>query len=112
MSGRMNQWFAGFVVAGVVMFSGCREEKTDEKKVEASGGDKTVAVQLAAADAYDGTTDKTVSKCLTCGLKKDGSSEHAVTVDGYAVHLCGPDCATKFKEDTTKAILALQVPKE
>ena len=97
---------------GLVLAGGCREEKTEEKKVEASEGDNTVAVQLAAADAYDGTTDKIVSKCLTCGLKMEGSDEHAVTVEGYAVHLCGPECATKFKEDTTKAILALQVPKE
>ncbi len=112
MSGRMNQWFAGCVVIGLVMFAGCREEKTDEKKGEPSGGGETVAVKLAAADAYDGTTDKTVSKCLTCGLKMDGSDKHAVTVEGYAVHLCGPDCETKFKEDTSKAILARQIPKE
>ncbi len=112
MSGRMNQWFAGFVVVGLVMFSGCREEKTGDKKEAVSGGGETVAVKLAAADAYDGTTDKTVSKCLTCGLKKEGSDEHAVTVEGYAVHLCSTDCATKFKEDTSKAILALQIPKE
>lgn len=112
MSTRMTRWCVGCVAMGLILTAGCREEKTDTEKVEASGGDKTVAVQLAAADAYDGTTDKTVSKCLTCGLKMDGSSEHAVTVEGYAVHLCGPECATKFKEDTTKAILALQVPKE
>ena len=112
MSTRLTRWCVGCVALGLVLAVGCREEDAGEKKDAPSADVETVAVKLAAADAYDGTTDKIVSKCLTCGLKMEGSDEHAVTVEGYAVHLCGPERATKFKEDTTKAILALQVPKE
>jgi hypothetical protein len=87
---------------------GCREEK----KVEKAEGGETVAVKLAAADAYDGESDHVVSKCLTCGLRMKGSDDYAVTVEEYTVNLCGPECEAKFKKDTTKAILALQIPEK
>jgi len=107
----MNQWFSGCVIVGLVLlFSGCRKEKAGEKKTQLATGGETLAVKLAAADAYDGTTDKIVSKCFTCGLRMPGSDEHAVTVEGYSVHLCSADCETRFKKDTTKAILALNIP--
>jgi YHS domain-containing protein len=60
----------------------------------------------------DGVTDKVVSKCLGCALAMDGSSEHALETSGYTLHFCSAPCKTGFEEDTTKAILALNIPGE
>ncbi len=99
---------------------GCRKEKpaqkeSAKKEVEAEKAVDTkaaVEANLAEADALDGKTDKVVSKCASCALGMDGKSEHALEVSSYKLHFCSEDCKTGFKKDTTKAILALKIPKD
>lgn len=69
-----------------------------------------VTSKLVAADAADGATDKTVSKCLTCGLGMDGSADHAATFSGYTFHLCSAHCKGNFESDPPAAILSLKTP--
>ena len=64
--------------------------------------------KLAQADAADGQVDQVVSKCVTCGLAMKGKAAHAVTVEGYAVHLCSAGCQTMFAKDPVAALLALK----
>ncbi|GAG26947.1 unnamed protein product, partial [marine sediment metagenome] len=72
----------------------------------------TTAPKLAEADEFDGKTDKVVSKCASCTLGMDGKSEHSLEVSSYKLHFCSEDCKTGFGKDTTKAILALKIPKD
>lgn len=73
-------------------------------------GEAGVEAILAKADAYDGTTDKVVSKCAACGLGMGGSEEHALATHGYTMHFCSSDCKGKFDTDTEKAVLAMKIP--
>jgi len=88
-----------------------KEEVKAEKVVDA---DTMAAVEakLAAADALDGNVDKVVSKCPNCALSMVGKSEHALLTSGYTLHFCSEDCKTRFEQDTTEAILALNIPEE
>lgn len=76
----------------------------------AAPGGAGVEAILAKADAYDGTTDKVVSKCAACGLGMGGSEEHALATHGYTMHFCSSDCKGKFETDTEKAVLAMKIP--
>ncbi len=107
---------------------GCKKEEPGQtkpagedisvKKVGAADakGKVTVKVKmeakLARADSFDGKTDKVVSKCPSCALGMDGSSAHALKVSGYELHFCSADCKTGFEKDTTKAVLALKIPRD
>ena len=114
----------GFLALAVVSATtpGCRKEEPTEKEsaekpVEAEKGvdaDTTAALEakLVKADALDGVTDKVVSKCPSCALAMDGSSAHALETSGYTLHFCSAPCKTGFEKDTTKAILALNIPGE
>ena len=68
--------------------------------------------KLAQADLLDGKADKIVTRCASCALKMDGSSEYTLKVLNYTLYFCTERCAKTFAEDTTKAVLALQVPEE
>ena len=101
---------------------GCRKEeqagkelaKEEVKAEKVAEADTKAAVEakLAAADALDGNVDKVVSKCPSCALSMDGKSEHALVTSGYTLHFCTEGCKTRFEEDTTEAILALNIPEE
>jgi YHS domain-containing protein len=65
---------------------------------------------LGKADAFDGQTDKVVSKCAGCALTMDGSPDYAVTAYGYTLHMCSAHCKETFEKDPTKAILAMTFP--
>ncbi len=122
MKTRLVHGVIGCLAVALVLTTtpGCRKEKPVQKesaKEEAEvekDTDKTAAVEakLAEADALDGKTDKVVSKCAGCALGMDGKSEHALEVSGYTLHFCSEDCKTGFEKDTTKAILALKIPKD
>ncbi len=86
---------------------GAEKVGADDAKVKVK-----VEAKLARADSFDGKTDKVVSKCPSCALEMDGSNEHALKVSGYKLHFCSADCKTGFEKDTTKAILALQIPED
>ncbi len=93
-----------------------QDELQPEPSASATGsetgeaGEAGVEAILAKADAYDGTTDKVVSKCAACGLGMGGSEEHALATHGYTMHFCSPDCKGKFETDTDKAVLAMKIP--
>jgi len=85
-------------------------EEAGEEAVEEAGAE--VEAKLAAADAFDGTVDKIVSKCPSCALAMDGLAEHTLEVAGYKLRFCSAHCRESFAKDTTKAILALNIPEE
>jgi hypothetical protein len=90
---------------------GCSPTGDDTAPAKTPGSPSADALAvLAKADAVDGTTDKVVSKCVTCALGMDGSADHAVTVGNYKLHLCSDACKKKFDTDSEKALLALKVP--
>jgi YHS domain-containing protein len=96
--------------------AGAKEEVADqEAEMEADAGavaDAEVEAMLAKADAFDGTTDKIVSKCVQCALAMDGDPEFATEAFGYTLHFCSAHCKETFEEDTTKAILAMEIPED
>jgi hypothetical protein len=87
------------------------EETSPEARIDTTPGQDTTAMvtQLAKADAYDGTTDKIVSKCAACGLQMDGSAEHTIVVEGYTMHLCSDQCLKHVEKDPAETILALNM---
>ena len=87
------------------------KEATEAVK-EVAVDEKAIEAKLAAADAFDGTTDKIVSKCPGCALSMDGKAEHMLEVSGYKLYFCAEECKTKFEKEANKAILALKIPKD
>ncbi len=71
---------------------------------------ETLLAKLASADAFDGKTDKVVSKCAGCALGMDGSDKFTVQIEGYSLHLCNEACRKQFASDTVNAVLAMRVP--
>ncbi|QDV89549.1 hypothetical protein RAS2_06190 [Phycisphaerae bacterium RAS2] len=71
---------------------------------------ETLLAKLASADAFDGKTDKVVSKCAGCALGMDGSEKYTVQFEGYSLHLCNDACRKQFASDTVNAVLAMRVP--
>jgi len=127
---------AGLAVALVVVLPACKEETKPEPAADTGGalGDlakgaegaakeageaageaidkakEAITAKLAKADAYDGAEDKTVSKCLVCGLGMDGDAANKAEFEGYTFHFCKDGCLSKFKEDMGKAVAGLTVP--
>ena len=62
---------------------------------------------LAKADAHDGTVDHVVSECAVCGLAMPGSPDHALTVEGYEVHLCSDTCRDHMERHTAEVVANL-----
>ena len=136
---RFAQWCVCCLAVAVVLtgVTGCRKEEpvkdtpkvepapkpeakpeakpTPKPEVEAKAKadvEAKVQAKLAKADAFDGKIDKIVSKCASCNLNMDGTSEHALEVMGYTLYFCSPVCKMDFEDDTTKAILAMEIPGE
>ena len=84
----------------------------DTAKAAESKAEPTADVEaiLAKADLFDGKADKIVTKCASCGLTMDGSSEHTLKASGYTLYFCNEKCAKGFSEDLTKSILAMKIP--
>ena len=84
-----------------------------EKPAETASADDPMAegkAKLAKADLLDGKEDKIVTRCAGCALKTDGKPEHSLEVLGYTMHFCSDKCLKSFSADTTKAMLALEIP--
>jgi len=69
-----------------------------------------VLTKLAAADEFDGKTDKVVSKCPACGLGMDGHADNELDVGGYKLLFCSADQKKAWAADPNKEILALKFP--
>ena len=117
--------FALFAATFALSPGGCRKEAAPEapKAVDAvdaltlpkatSAAQKAEMVaMLAKADAYDGKTDKVVSKCAMCALRMDGQEKHEFAIEGYKMHFCGEGCLERCKKDPAKTLLALVVPEK
>jgi len=109
------------LAALLVAVAGCSEKKAAETDVgspaDAAKPAKSdaeipseVQAKLAKADLLDGEADKIVTRCASCALKMDGSSDHALKVLDYTLYFCTERCAKSFAEDTTKAVLAMKIP--
>jgi|GEM_PF-2465405 len=110
-----------FLLAAIAMSTpGCSKEKEAEapKAPEASIAQKVTSTAqkaemvaiLAKADAYDGKTDKVVSKCAMCALHMNGQPKHEFEIEGYKMHFCSASCLDHCKKDPSKALLALKIP--
>ena len=101
-----------FALVGIPFVFGC--DQGDGGNADTSGASQLSAeslAQLAAADAVDGTTDKVVSKCLTCNLGMDGDAAHTATAGDYKLHLCSDHCKAGFEKDPAGALAAVKIPK-
>lgn len=113
---QLSSFFA--IVLTLVALAGCGGDGNGDKAK--APGDTTASTSapsapalaiLATADAADGTTDKIISKCVTCNLGMEGSAEHVTKLGDYAVHLCSEECKQKFDEGPEKALLSMKLPK-
>lgn len=68
-----------------------------------------MTVVLARADAVDGQSDKVVSKCASCALGMDGSSDHTLHVGEYTMCFCSDHCKQAFSEDIPKSVMAMDL---
>ena len=104
---------AGVVIFGVAfVFVGCDQGGENAGAPGAGQLSQESLVQLAAADAVDGTTDKVVSNCLRCGLGMAGSPEHIATAGEYKLHLCSAECKADVEKDVAAALATVKIPKE
>ncbi len=89
------------------VLTGCRKEPpaTGNDKVQAG-----VLAKLAEADQLDGTADRIVSKCASCAFRMEGHSQHALKASNYTLHFCSEGCKKGFATDTTRSILAMEIP--
>ena len=67
--------------------------------------------KLAAADEFDGTKDRVISLCAGCRLGMSGQAQHAVSAEGYTLHMCSQACKAHFEEDLNAAMAELEIPK-
>lgn len=114
----MKNTFLGLTLASLVVV-GCTAESSETTTPTSqpsaapsmSMGDTTaILAKLTAADAVDGTTDKVVGKCAGCALGMDGSPDHKLEMEGYAMHFCSAGCKDGFSADTAKKVLAMNIP--
>jgi YHS domain-containing protein len=96
--------------AGLDSALGEAKAKLGEARVDTADLEADVLAKLAAADALDGKTDKIVTRCPSCALKMDGSSEHTLVAHGYTLYFCTDACKERFEADTTKALADLKIP--
>ena len=122
-----KRWAHGIIgcLAVVVMLTatpGCKKDEaakdepakeavTAAKETEATAAG-AVEAKLVAADSYDGTADKIISKCPSCNLMMDGKAEHTAEHAGYEIRFCTADCKTGFEKDIEKSLMALVVPEK
>ena len=110
------------LVALLLAVAGCPEDKAPEPTappVEVADPVKDIAdvqpeveAKLAEADLLDGKADKIVTRCASCALKMDGSSEHTRKVLDYTLYFCTEGCAKTFAKNTTESVLAMNIPKD
>ena len=67
-------------------------------------------VKLAAGDKVDGTEDHVISLCSGCRLGMSGKAEHAISAEGYELHMCSAACKAHFEEDFNASMAALEIP--
>jgi len=68
----------------------------------------TTSEALAAADAHDGTVDKTVSECTSCGLGMKGDAAHTTQHEGYELQFCSDTCKRNFEDDPEAGVNKLK----
>lgn len=107
----------GFVL---LMVDCKKDEATPSDPVTASGAVGQPATEatpelvamLVKADAFDGTEDKVVSKCSSCGFDMDGLAEFSVKLHDYTLHFCSEKCQKNFETDTAAKVLAMTIPEK
>ena len=99
------------VLALSLFATGCtKHTKAGETPAKGAPISVEMTEKLAKADAFDGKTDKIVSKCIGCSLKMDGSDKHSVMVGDYTLHLCD-NCAAG-KADPAKLVAEATIPEK
>jgi hypothetical protein len=70
--------------------------------------DPDLMAKLAAADRADGTEDKVIGKCVSCGLGMQGSAQHALHYGPYELHACSPFCKERLEKEPATLVRALE----
>ena len=110
---------SGYLLAPV---AGCSKEEAPQSTTPAARVVQTaqsdakveakVETKLAKADLVDGKADKIVTRCASCALNMDGSSEHTLKAHGYTLYFCTEACAEGSAENMTESILAMKIPED
>ena len=66
--------------------------------------------KLAAADRLDGTEDKVISFCPSCGLRMRGNAEFSCRIGAYTTHSCAAHCNESVCEDPDGIFADIQIP--
>lgn len=111
---KIFRWMSPLLVA--VVWIGCGGQpgatNSDRPAPEASAAppsDEALTI-LAKADSFDGTEDKVVSQCLTCGLGMQGKAEFTSKFGDYELHLCSQHCKESFDAKPDESILTAKLP--
>lgn len=120
----MRQFVTVLLLGAALMMVACgggdAETVADAKptQVETPGGGEdlttnaTIMATLNAADAFDGTADKVISKCASCALMMDGKPEMKADVAGFEMHFCSAPCQDSYKNDAKGRLETLKIPSE
>ena len=103
----------GSILASLLLAS-CGSDEAPAQESTASQpslDDPAVAAALVKADAFDGTEDKVVSRCVTCSLRMDGLEAHPSEIGDYTFHLCSADCLERFEGGKEAALMGVRYPK-
>lgn len=92
------------------------ETPAAEESAPATSEDLTenaaIMATLNAADAFDGTVDKVVTKCASCALMMDGKPENKADVAGFEMHFCSTACQESYQTNAKGRLETLKVPSE
>ena len=69
--------------------------------------DPAALAALPAADAADGTVDKVVARCASCGLGMDGDPAHSSTIGDYEFHSCSASCKDNLEGNADPVVARL-----
>lgn len=70
--------------------------------------DPAALAALPAADAADGTVDKVVARCASCGLGMDGDPAHASHIGDYTFHSCSASCQDNLESNPDQVVARLE----
>lgn len=67
--------------------------------------------KFAAADRMDGTEDKVISLCASCGLRMSGKPEFSCKIGDYTAHCCAKHCMEAVCADPDKVFAKIEPKK-
>jgi hypothetical protein len=111
---KILHWIAPLCIATFWIGCGGQHDSPDadvpSPGASAAAPSEEALVILAKADGFDGTEDKVVSKCLSCGLGMSGKAQHASTFGDYELHWCSEHCKEGFDAKPEQSVITAKLP--